>query len=85
MTTALQPDTITELQTGTGPGQCAHIAKKGDVAEGYIAKVEIEALCGYKFVPGKSPKGLPVCQACHAVWDDDLARALALGQVDFNL
>lgn len=53
-----------ETKTGSGKGDMAHIADKDRITEAYINGTAITALCGYTWVPSKSPKGLPVCQEC---------------------
>jgi hypothetical protein len=61
--------TETETQHGSGQGSVAHIADKSKITEAYITGAPLVALCGYTWVPSKSPKGLPVCAACKELAD----------------
>lgn len=59
-------------QTQTGGGGkdgdgFAHYAQKGRIAEAYVLGTEVVALCGYRWVPSRDPRGLPVCPACKAL------------------
>jgi hypothetical protein len=80
--TRTQTETIerteTETQHGSGQGSVAHIAEKSSLAEAYVNGTPVVALCGYTWVPSKSPKGLPVCAACKELagmaWGDDAER-----------
>ena len=62
----MQTQTVerTEVKPGSGEGQLAHIAEKSALAEAYVNGTPVVALCGYTWVPSRSPKGLPVCAAC---------------------
>lgn len=56
----------------TTPGSCSHIIDQSagsgqDVATAYIEGTEVTALCGYSWVPSRSPAGLPICGECRAV------------------
>lgn len=59
--------------TGTGTPRHAHIVRKrGGSADAMITEAvvmgnEVEALCGYRWVPSRDPSGLPVCPACREV------------------
>lgn len=68
----------TDTQLGSGEGQVAHIADKSKIAEAYVTGAPLTALCGYTWVPSKSPKGLPVCAACkelaQVVWGDEAEK-----------
>ena len=68
----------TDTQLGSGQGKVAHIADKSKITEAYIAGTPLVALCGYTWVPSKSPKGLPVCPACKELaamaWGDDAEK-----------
>ena len=55
-----------ELHTGQKDDECAHYIRKELVGELFGA---VEALCGYVWVPMRSPKGLPVCQRCKTIWE----------------
>lgn len=65
----------TQLHTGTDPAKHAHIILKRD----YTPGEPLEALCGHRFVPGRSPLDYPVCEACVAVYTDNEARSMAAG------
>ncbi len=76
-------DGVTETQTidqtgaelDSGHGKVAHIADKSKLTEAYVAGTPLVALCGYTWVPSRSPTGLPVCAACKELaqlaWGDD--------------
>ena len=73
MTTLLERDEIAEthITTSNEPADSAHIVRKvGDespqalVLRARIEGIEVEALCGYTWVPQKDPAVLPVCAAC---------------------
>jgi hypothetical protein len=65
----------TDTRLGSGESEQAHIADKSSIAEAYVTGTPLVALCGYTWVPSKSPKGLPVCQACKelagTLWGDE--------------
>lgn len=78
-------DTFTDSDLGvdldslldeTPPEECAHIVKRsGDLGAGALviaaaeAGMELEALCGYRWVPkGFAPDNLPPCKRCIEVW-----------------
>jgi hypothetical protein len=61
----------TVRQTSQGSGKVAHIvgpqgSKSGAalVVEAYVTGMEIEALCGLRWVPTRDPDPLPRCQGC---------------------
>ncbi|MFN8050511.1 MAG: DUF3039 domain-containing protein [Acidimicrobiales bacterium] len=75
------PDTdrILDLETileETPPEECAHIVRRaGALGAGALvtaaaeAGMEVEALCGYRWVPkGHAPDNLPACIRCVEVW-----------------
>lgn len=74
MTSTLTREEV-QLHTGTAPEDHAHII----LTREYLPGEPIEALCGYRFVPNRSPLELPVCPACVAVFEDNEARAMAAG------
>ncbi len=45
----------------------AHIAKREDVAEGYVMGTPITALCGAVFVPSRDPDRYPTCEQCEEI------------------
>lgn len=60
-----------EIDPLTGKGRCTHIVKQvpGKSAEALVMEsridgIEVEALCGHRFVVTRDPKQYPVCQAC---------------------
>jgi hypothetical protein len=74
-----QIQTIEAPETRTGGGgtdgeHYAHIVKRPDdepSASAYITKarvfgMEVEALCGYRWIPARDPEKLPVCPLCKA-------------------
>ena len=48
------------------PEDYAHYAPKSLVVAAYITGDEIQALCGYRWVPSRDPDPLPVCPPCKA-------------------
>lgn len=60
----------------TPPEECAHIVRRsGALGAGALvvaaaeAGLEVEALCGYRWVPkGHAPDNLPACIRCVEVW-----------------
>jgi len=67
-----------ETQTGGGGGDAnhrAHIVKRpadresadGWVTEARVLGLEVEALCGHRWIPAKDPEKYPVCQTCRDV------------------
>lgn len=75
----LDERTDARTEPTTGSGQYAHIVNnaKGEVVGAYIEGTVLEALCGHRWVPSRSPQGRPVCPQCKAVYDDDEAIMLA--------
>jgi hypothetical protein len=60
----------------TGEPVMAHIVKTeagesaaAKVLEARIYGTQVEALCGYVWVPSRDPKKLPLCQKCKEVYD----------------
>lgn len=49
------------------PGMLAHIIRKSDEMRGYALGEEVEALCGYRWVPTREPYQFPVCEECKAI------------------
>lgn len=69
-----------ELSDGTGPA--AHIVQIPEHLRGKttpqaytlaatVEGFEVEALCGYRWIPSRDPKKLPVCAKCYAIFQDD--------------
>jgi Protein of unknown function (DUF3039) len=63
--TLTQPDTNLD---STDPRDCAHIVDQrdpaNDVTTAMIEGREVTALCGYRWIPYREPKGRPVCEPC---------------------
>jgi hypothetical protein len=64
-------ETLTQPQTTrdrTGPADCAHIVDQRDPANDITTAIvegrEVTALCGYRWIPYREPKGRPVCADC---------------------
>lgn len=63
--------------TDTPPDEAAHIVKRdGDrsaqevIAAAAAAGLEVEALCGYRWVPkGIAPDSLEACRPCLKAWE----------------
>ena len=63
-----------EANTQDDPGKYSHIVKgkpgqtaAATVTEALIFGTEVEALCGYRWVPSKDPKKYPVCPKCKEI------------------
>lgn len=66
-TALLEPDTITGDVTTYDRTRVSHYIRKTR----HVTGVEVEALCGYVWIPTRSPSGLPICQQCKDIYDDD--------------
>ena len=73
-----EPEVIpfSEVETTMEKDKCAHIVKtkKGEDATTVVLEARVmgnvlEALCGFKWVPSKDPKNLPVCEDCKAIYE----------------
>lgn len=65
--TDVPTETVPDLLDRSGdPAARAHIVCKRDLPEAIIFGLEVEALCGYRWVPGADPAPLPMCEGCHA-------------------
>lgn len=73
-----QTDTLTrpELQHGSGDGEHrTHIVKRPPdresaeawVTEARVLGLEVEALCGYVWIPARNPEKYPVCEMCRDI------------------
>jgi len=73
-----QGDTLLRPQTSGGGSDSehrAHIVKRPpdrDSAEGWVTEarvlgLEVEALCGHRWVPARNPEKYPVCELCRDV------------------
>jgi hypothetical protein len=60
---------------GSGAEHRAHIVKRPPdresaeawVTEARVLGLEVEALCGYRWVPARNPERYPVCEACRDI------------------
>jgi hypothetical protein len=69
-----------DTQTEDESGKYAHIVKGSPektaaaiVTEAIVFGLEVEALCGYRWVPSKDPKSVPPCPKCieiHEMYKD---------------
>jgi len=50
-------------------GRVAHYIKKSDIIPGYLMGIEVEALCGKRWIPQHAPERFPVCQECKRIKD----------------
>lgn len=78
MTTGLlERTTAPVLDRTTGPGVMSHIIAPHDetktaqavVTEARIYGLEVEALCGHRWVPERDPRNYPICQACKELFE----------------
>lgn len=65
-----------EIDPTTGAGRVSHIvAPDGKqtasalVTEARVYGMEVEALCGHRWVPERDPKQYPLCEGCKSEWD----------------
>jgi hypothetical protein len=65
-----------ELQRGDGDGEHrTHIVRRPEdresaeawVTEARVMGFEVEALCGFTWIPARDPQRYPVCEACKDV------------------
>lgn len=79
LSTQILPDTHLDLEgvlEEVPPEECAHIVRRsGALGAGALvtaaaeAGMEVEALCGYRWVPrGHAPDDLPACIRCVEIW-----------------
>lgn len=68
MTHTLLEET-TQTTGGNDPSKNSHWVKKEYLTDAYVFGTEVEALCGYRWVPHRDPKKLPVCQKCKEIYD----------------
>ena len=45
----------------------AHYVKKADIVRSNIEGVEVEALCGKRWIPNRDPERYPVCPTCKEI------------------
>lgn len=69
----LAPEKPVTLPDYDGPGgnddpdRYAHYVKKDILTDAYVFGTEVEALCGYRFVPRRDPDRHRVCPRCKAL------------------
>lgn len=45
----------------------AHYVKKADIVRSNIEGIEVEALCGKRWIPNRDPDRYPVCPTCKEI------------------
>ncbi len=45
----------------------AHYVKKADILRSNVEGVEVEALCGKRWIPNRDPERYPVCPTCKEI------------------
>jgi hypothetical protein len=45
----------------------AHYVKKSDIVRSNVEGVEVEALCGKRWIPNRDPNRYPVCPTCKEI------------------
>lgn len=67
----MSSDTLTRQDertiTGDRPSKAHYVRGKAALNEAIVLGKEIEALCGYRWIPSRDPEGLPVCEKCKAI------------------
>lgn len=46
----------------------AHYVKKSDIVRANVQGVEVEALCGKRWIPSRDPSAYPVCPTCKELY-----------------
>lgn len=80
--TATITEEVVETRTSDEPGDSAHIvlvpahlrgkmSAQAYVLEAAVYGLEVEALCGYRWIPHRDPKVLPVCDKCLEEYNSD--------------
>jgi hypothetical protein len=66
----IRPQEIYGTWAPTEPDEVAHIVnqREHNLAEAYILGLKVRALCGYEWIPTKSPDKLPVCGECKRIF-----------------
>lgn len=72
---------VLDEQTSTDKNEMAHIVlvppgESDETPQAYVMRARIEgfpitALCGFMWVPNKMATGLPVCEECKAIFEND--------------
>lgn len=70
-----------QITTFTNKAECAHIVlvppgSDDETPQAYVMRARVEgfpvtALCGYTWVPNKMATGLPVCEECKEIYEND--------------
>lgn len=64
--TELLPTDVPEVSDGDHE-RLAHYVKKSDILRSNIEGVEVEALCGKRWIPNRDPERYPVCRTCKEI------------------
>lgn len=68
-TVSTQTDALIEPRLSDGDHErFAHYVKKSDIVKADVEGVEVEALCGKRWIPNRDPKRYPVCPACREIY-----------------
>ena len=46
----------------------AHYVRKADIVRSNVEGVEVEALCGKRWIPNRDPSRYPVCPTCKEIY-----------------
>lgn len=68
-----RPKTGPDLSDGKQDSDAlAHIVddSKWDITEAIVMGTEVEALCGYRWVPSRDPTVYPTCPECYRVYSE---------------
>jgi len=68
---------VYETERTDDPGHATHIVLRANAEESsqaYILRAmvegfEVEALCGYRWIPSKDPKDYPICSKCKDIYE----------------
>lgn len=62
--------TVRQTRPITGDGdheRFAHYVRKGDIVRANVEGVEVEALCGKRWIPNRDPSRYPICPTCKEI------------------
>lgn len=65
-TTTRDPRTVPDTTDGDHE-RFAHYVKKDEILRANIEGVEVEALCGKRWIPNRDPSRYPVCPSCKEI------------------
>lgn len=68
MTAVLEDLRLTRKLTGDS-GTYAHYVRKTGLTDAAVFGQEIEALCGFRWIPSRDPEKFPVCPTCQEIYD----------------